>query len=378
MTDWVQRLFSCAVHSTDKRDLLTMRSIDSWQGHLHRRFASIHIAGTNGKGSVALKIATALRATGLNVGLYTSPHISSYRERIQVNGALIDEAFVTGYLPKLFAMIEKKGLTPIYFDLLTALAFEYFAAQKIDVAVIEVGLGGQFDATNVIVPKLSVITSIEYDHCDILGCTLEEIAKAKAGIIKEGVPVVLGSRARLAPILDAARGKAILAPEVGGFYDHENNATARAALEVLNIPETAIAIGLQRRPPCRFELVDPRPIVLDVAHNPDGFAHLRQALEWHYPGQRFHFVLAMSKERNAAECVHRLGDLPIRIACVSNGHARLSSAYDLFEQLHSSGFSQAFHALSLEDAIQFHEPTVICGTFFIMSDVRRLLTMNPK
>ena len=178
-----------------------------------------------------------------------------------------------------------------------------FPEQKIEIAVLETGLGGQFDATNVVTPALSVITSIHYDHCEILGFTLDEIAQAKAGIIKEGVPVVVGPRAQLSPILDAARKNAILAPQGNGFYDHENNAIARAALEFLNVPEPAIAMGLQRRPSCRFEIVDPRPVILDVAHNPDGFAHLKQALEWNYPGERFHFVFAMGKDRDPVECV---------------------------------------------------------------------------
>lgn len=372
MSSVIQRLFSSAYRSKGKRDLSTMRCIDAWQNHLHRRYSTIHIAGTNGKGSVSLKIASALRAAGLNVGLYTSPHISTYRERIRVNGSMIDETFAQEYFSTLFAFIEQEGLEPSFFDLLTALAFAYFAFQKIDVAVLEAGLGGQFDATNVVTPALSVITSIEYDHCAILGNTLDEIARAKAGIIKEGVRVVVGPRARLAPILHAAQGNAILAPPAEGFYDHENNSIARTALEALSVPEPAIAAGLQRRPPCRFDLVDPRPIILDVAHNPDGFAHLRQALEWHFPGQRFHLILAMSQERDPAECVKQLGDLPIRIACVSNGHERLFSAHELLQRLQSKGFSSSYLAPSLADAFR-PEPTIICGTFFIMSDARRLL-----
>ncbi len=374
--DWLLRLFSCAGNLRLKRDLSTMRCIDAWQGCLHHRFASIHIAGTNGKGSVALKIASAMQAAGHRVGLYTSPHISSYRERVQVNGSLIDEEFVLEFLPKLLAFVDQKKLTPTFFELLTALSFEYFFRQKIDIAVLETGLGGQFDATNVVTPILTVITSIDFDHCDILGTTLDEIAQAKAGIIKEGAPVVVGPRARLFPILDAAGANAILAPESNGFYNDENNSIARAALESMNVSESSIAAGLKRRPPCRFELVDSRPVILDVAHNPDGFAHLKQALELNYPRKRFHLVFAMGKERDAAACIRQLGDLPIRIACVSNGHSRLASAQDLQKRLQSGGFSQAYIAHSLEEALQFREPTIVCGSFFIMSDVRRLLNIQ--
>jgi len=372
-SDWVKRLFSCAGCAKEKRDLSTMCCFDEWQGHLHRRFASIHIAGTNGKGSVALKIASALQSAGRRVGLFTSPHISSYRERIQVNGSLIDEEFVQNFLPKLFTFVDQKKMTPSFFELLTVLAFEFFSQQKIDVAVLETGLGGQFDATNIVSPKLSIITSIDYDHCDILGFTLTEIAQAKAGIIKEGIPVVVGPRAHLSPIIDAARGLAIFAPPGDGFYDHENNAIARAALEFLNVPEPAIATGLWRRPSCRFEHIDSHPVILDVAHNPDGFAHLKRALELNYPGERFHFVLAMGKERDAAKCVRELGDLPIRTACVSNGQPRLASASELQRQLLLSGINHAFIVDSFAEAFRFPEPIIVCGSFYIMSDVRRLL-----
>lgn len=372
--NWIERLFSCAARPKARRDLSTIRCIDEWQGHLHRRFASVHIAGTNGKGSVALKIATALRAAGYNTGLYTSPHISTYRERIQLNGSLIEEQFAVQFLPRLFSFVDEKKLTPSFFDLLTALAFEYFAMKNIDIGVFETGLGGQFDATNIIEPRLSVITSINYDHCDILGPTLDQIAQAKAGIIKEGIPVVIGPKARFAPILNAAKKQAIQVIGNADFYDDENNAIARTALETMGVSQTAIEIGLQRRPPCRFEIADPRPIIMDAAHNPDGFDHLKRAWERYYLGKRFHLILAMGKERDPVTCIERLGDLPLHISCVSNGHPRLASASDLLQRLESNGI--AAEVSSLEAALRLSENAVICGSFFIMSDVRRLLGMQ--
>ena len=378
-SDLVQRLFSYAGRTQAIKGLSNMRRIDAWQGHLHRRFATVHIAGTNGKGSVTLKIASALSAQYKKVGLYTSPHISSFRERIQVNESMIPEEFALQFLPKLFAFIEKEKIEPSFFDLLTALAFEYFASQEIDIAVLEVGLGGEFDATNVVLPQLSVITSIAFDHVEVLGPTLDDIARAKAGIIKEGVPVVVGPHARLSPILNAAKGNIILSPEAPGFYDDENNAIARAALEKLNIPEKAIAAGLLRRPPCRFEIVDDRPIILDVAHNPDGFIHLRAALDAKFPNIPFHVILAIGKEKDPAECMGKIGSRAHRIACLSNNHPRLADARDVLRRLQMNGFSNAYLAASVEEVLRSKDPILVCGSFFIMNDVlSSLRSRAPK
>ena len=178
-SELIEKVFSYVGCGEMERYFSNMQRIDHWQGFPHRQFPSIHITGTNGKGSVSLKIATALQATGLRVGLYTSPHISSFRERIQINGVLISEEFVAAFLPKLFSFIEKESIQPSFFELLTALAFAYFAKEKVDIAVVEVGAGGRLDATNVVTPILSVITSVDYDHMEILGETLDETRPRK-------------------------------------------------------------------------------------------------------------------------------------------------------------------------------------------------------
>ena len=173
-----------------------IRSITPLLGHPEKAFPAIHVTGTNGKGSVSVKIAKALESSGLKVGLYTSPHLISFCERIQVNGVLIPEETARLGLIKLFEL----GKNLFFFDLATLLAFEYFRDQKVDVAVVEVGIGGRCDSTNIVQPILSIITSVASDHEDLLGNTLEEIAYAKAGIIKPGVPVVIGPKADFAII----------------------------------------------------------------------------------------------------------------------------------------------------------------------------------
>ncbi len=154
-------------------------------------FQSIHVAGTNGKGSAAHMIASVLQEAGYKVGLYTSPHLKSFRERIRINGSLMDRDFLPGFVKKIQPLIDE--IEPSFFEITVAMAFQYFSDRKVDLAVIETGLGGRFDSTNVIQPKLSVITSIGMDHTDILGDSLELIAGEKAGIIKNNTPVVVGA-----------------------------------------------------------------------------------------------------------------------------------------------------------------------------------------
>lgn len=174
-----------------KPGIETMEALDEMLGHPHRRFRSIHVAGTNGKGSTSHMLAAALQKN-YKVGLYTSPHLVDFRERIKVNGEMVQQEFVYEFLREYKERFVELGAS--FFEITTALAFAYFAAQGVDVAVIECGLGGRLDSTNIITPVLSVITNIGLDHCEHLGFTLGEVAGEKAGIIKAGVPVVIGEK----------------------------------------------------------------------------------------------------------------------------------------------------------------------------------------
>lgn len=176
--------------SAYKEGLSNTIALDNHFGHPHTHFLSIHIAGTNGKGSCAHTIASILQADGYKVGLYTSPHLVDFRERIRINGQCIPEQYVVDFVKNEKDFFEP--LHPSFFELTTAMAFKYFADEHVDIAVVEVGLGGRLDCTNIITPVLSVITNISFDHTQFLGNTLAKIAGEKAGIIKEGVPVVIG------------------------------------------------------------------------------------------------------------------------------------------------------------------------------------------
>jgi dihydrofolate synthase / folylpolyglutamate synthase len=175
-----------------KKDLTNTLALCQALGNPHLKFKSVHVAGTNGKGSTSHMLASVLQSSGYTTGLYTSPHLKNFTERIKVNGAEISQEFVVDFVNRIKPEIER--IKPSFFEITVAMAFDYFSKCKVDIAVIEVGLGGRLDSTNVIIPEVSVITNIGFDHKDLLGDTLEKIAFEKAGIIKSGVPVVISQR----------------------------------------------------------------------------------------------------------------------------------------------------------------------------------------
>jgi dihydrofolate synthase/folylpolyglutamate synthase len=176
-----------------KSSLDNTLKLDEIFGHPHRKYKTIHVAGTNGKGSVSHMLAAVFQSAGYNTGLYTSPHLKDFRERIKINGQMISEEEVIRWVENYPVKNNLWEMEPSFFELTAAMAFDYFAAQKVDIAIIEVGLGGRLDSTNIITPEVSVITNIGLDHTDLLGKTLEKIAVEKAGIIKKNVPVVIGT-----------------------------------------------------------------------------------------------------------------------------------------------------------------------------------------
>ena len=196
--------------SAYKEGLQNTLALDEHFGHPHRKFRTIHIAGTNGKGSCSHTIASILQEAGYKVGLYTSPHLVDFRERIKVNNVCISEKDVIDFVEKERHFFEP--LHPSFFELTTAMAFQYFEKEHVDIAVIEVGLGGRLDCTNIITPILSIITNISFDHTQFLGDTLEKIAAEKAGIIKHSVPVVIGEYNEETRKVFEAKAKGLEAP----------------------------------------------------------------------------------------------------------------------------------------------------------------------
>src|SRR6266536_3224918 len=183
-------MFSRIGTAAFKKDLINIRRLCEFLGNPYTKFKSIHIAGTNGKGSVSHMLAAILQTAGYKTGLYTSPHLKDFRERIRINGEMVEENFIVAFTEKIKPLIEE--IEPSFFEITVAMAFEYFAENKVEIAVLETGLGGRFDSKNIITPELSVITNIGQDHINILGDGLDKIAYEKAGIIKENVPVIVG------------------------------------------------------------------------------------------------------------------------------------------------------------------------------------------
>lgn len=390
----IQRLLQVNTSQGSKLGLHNMQRLQALLHFPDRCFASIHIGGTNGKGSVTTKIASAFTCAGYRVGLYTSPHLSCFRERIRVNDVMIPEEKVAKILAFLFALIEKEQIPATFFEITTCLAFLYFAEQQVDIAAVEVGLGGRLDSTNIITPCLSIITSISLDHTDILGNTLEAIAKEKGGIIKEKVPVVIGPRVPLALIQEIANSKqspCFQVKKISPLFEEENQSIARAALEHLSslfrLSPDAIEKGLKQKPPCRFEVIpgDP-PIILDVAHNPDGLLHLFQTIAYQEPSRSIRLLFGLSKNKDVSACLHLMASRASHFHLVEATNGRGASVEELDSQLQRLQITpkQIFRHASIaegteqaqREARKDKQLLVICGSFFIMRDVRQALGFN--
>ena len=289
--DWLfQQLasFQSVGQSAYKEDLANINAVCSLLNHPQNNFRSIHIAGTNGKGSTSHLIASVLQEQGYKVGLYTSPHLKDFRERVKVNGEMISEEEVVDFVKACKDDFTEIGVS--FFEMTTALAFAYFSDQKVDVAIIETGLGGRLDATNIIKPELSVITNVALDHQNLLGDTIALIAKEKAGIIKEGVPIVLGltSEEVVSIVSEIAHERQskfsrtisdeMYTSALAGDCQQENIATVCEVVKQLrllgwNVTDTSLNDGLQNvivntKLRGRWEQIYDTPrVICDTGHN---------------------------------------------------------------------------------------------------------------
>jgi dihydrofolate synthase / folylpolyglutamate synthase len=393
-SELLNKLFNVNLFSGIKLGLQNCSAIDEALNFPSKKFRSVHIAGTNGKGSVSTKIAKALELSEFKTGLYTSPHISTFRERIKINSQMITEIELQKCLKELFDLVEKQNISATFFELTTMLAFQHFVKNQVSIAVLEVGLGGTYDATNIVLPELSIITSISMDHAEILGNSIEEITKQKAGIIKPGVPVVIGPRVPVEIIHDIAKKKN--SPYVvveGSFanFDEENTAIAKKALEILDIPLQFIQKGIICKPTCRIEIFNkefllqsfkrcPEALILDVAHNPDGLHQLFQFIHQQFTGKKIRAICGISKNKDIHACLSILKKNTSSIHLIEAKNGRSASVQILKEILVNSGMSEKliFTGKTIRESITeaFHkakehgEIIVACGTFFIMNEVR--------
>ena len=338
--------------SAYKSNLDTTHALDEYFGHPHRTFKSIHIAGTNGKGSVAHMLSSILQSAGYRVGLYTSPHLTDFRERIRLDGKMIAEEWVTEFVDKHREILVT--LSPSFFEMTVAMAFDYFSREKVDFAVVETGMGGRLDSTNIIRPMVSVITNIGFDHSQFLGDTIYKIAVEKAGIIKSGIPVVIGETQEEARLVfsrtarekgcsimyadkeirveystQSLQGTQImhiswteghkmesLETDLMGLYQQKNVITVLAVIELLtrigiNIQEKDVRKGLAHTRDMtglrgRWEIIGYNPLTIcDTGHNREGIVEVMKQIR-QIPWKKIHIVLGLVDDKDPSKILEQL------------------------------------------------------------------------
>ncbi|WPQ60110.1 folylpolyglutamate synthase/dihydrofolate synthase family protein [Chitinophaga sancti] len=411
-------MFTRVGASAFRKDLHNTIALCEQLGNPQRLFKTVHVAGTNGKGSTSHMLAAIFQQAGYKTGLYTSPHLKDFRERIRINGEMIDQEFVVEFVQQIQPSIEQ--LDPSFFELTVAMAFQYFALEQVDIAIIEVGLGGRLDSTNIITPELSVITNISYDHMNLLGNTLPEIASEKAGIIKPNIPVVIAqtqseveqvfidkAKAMEAPItfadqywlvqdndlhnghlqlqLRPHQGEQVwdIKPDLGGQYQVKNIMGVLSAVKVLQqagweLPDEGVKTALSHVKKLtglrgRWDVVAHNPLtVFDVGHNEAGIGEVMGQLE-HMTYRHLHIVTGFVKDKEVSKVLklfppaatYYFTRAQIPRALDENELAEMGAAAGLRGKVYANvqqAFSAARQHAHEEDVI------LVCGSFFIVGE----------
>jgi len=381
--------------------------------HPERKFKSIHIAGTNGKGSTSHMLAAVFQSAGYKTALYTSPHLLDFRERIRINGQMIPEARVANFTAANKQLFEE--IKPSFFEMTVAMAFDWFAEEKVDIAIIETGLGGRLDSTNILTPELSVITNISYDHTNLLGTTLDEIATEKAGIIKQHVPVIIGEKQ--SPIENVFTNKAEktnstiyfaedlaevsrsepawlihvpgesrhirVNPQLSAMYQQKNICTVSAAILVMrklgwNIPDNAWIRGINESVSItglrgRWELIRNNPrVYADIAHNEAGISALLKQIQ-QCTFKKLHIILGMVNDKDISKVLSMMPLHAEYYFC----NAALPRALDAAELAKMAGAHHLKGAVikpvkdALNKAIELaaeDDLLVVCGSAFVVAE----------
>lgn len=369
-----------------KHAIYTLESIHSLYQKIScpgKNIPMVHIAGTNGKGSVSYKMAKAFVDSGYKTALFTSPHISSFRERMQIDFQMISKEEFVEVVEPLFAWKEQSKVQISFFELLVLASLKYFEKNQVEIAIIETGLGGRLDATNIIHPMLSIIVSIGLDHCHILGDTLDAIAFEKGGIIKSKTPVVIGPNARYSPIFEIAKQQqspCFIVEDTSSDFDTYNRYVAKKGLDILQktfpMKDCIIDRALSFRPPCRMEeftYLD-KQIILDVAHNPSGLEILKKSLAQKYPKQSFEVCFAISKGKDINGICKIISSMATKIHLIAVSHSRLESIDRITPYLQNVQVHTCFSSVLK----QLESHLLVCGSFFIMSKVRQTLQIQES
>jgi dihydrofolate synthase/folylpolyglutamate synthase len=411
-------MFSRIGAAAYKADLTNTLRLCEAAGNPQQQFKSVHIAGTNGKGSTSHMLAAILQSAGHKTGLYTSPHLKDFRERIKINGEMVSEDFVIDFTEQIKPVIEE--IEPSFFEITVAMAFTWFAQQEVDIAVIEVGLGGRLDSTNIITPEISVLTNIGYDHINLLGNTLPAIAGEKAGIIKAGIPVVVGetlpetkpvfvqkSQLLNAPITFANETRWIAdwrqekqhlvvtvadkhtderteyALQLTGLYQTKNLLTVLQAIQILkkdwNVETRHVHKGLEHVKQLtglhgRWDVIREHPYtVLDVGHNEDGIKQITEQLE-HCNFQKLHIIIGMVKDKDILKILSLLPKYAHYYFTKANIPRALPED-KLAEQaaiIHLNGHYYSTPNQALQQAINVahaEDMILVCGSVFIVGEI---------
>ena len=392
------------------------------------KFKSIHIAGTNGKGSTSHMLAAILQQAGYKTGLYTSPHVKDFRERIKINGEMISHEFIVDFVERTKTVSEQ--IKPSFFEMTVAMAFDYFEKEQVDIAIIETGLGGRLDSTNIITPILSIITNIGYDHMDILGDTLEKIAAEKAGIIKQNIPIVIGEYLPQTKNVFISKATEVNAPiyfaqdeyfvsnikyntvllscdvtntahnitesfklDLNGLYQTKNICTVLCAEGLLmqqgfNIKNKDEKEALKHVKKLtglygRWDVISSNPnIVLDVAHNEDGIKQLLHQLSVVHPtANTVHFIIGMVKDKDVTKILSILPKDANYYFC--NAHIERAMPHrDLLEKakvfdLKGESFDDVNMAIdAARHKANANDLIIVCGSIFLIADVDAALFRN--
>ena len=411
-------LYSSIGKRAYKADLKNTIALCNFLGNPQNKIKTIHVAGTNGKGSASHMLAAVFQEAGYKTGLYTSPHLKDFRERIKVNGEMINRDFVVEYLEKIKSFSEE--IQPSFFELTFVMALEYFAYKKTDISIIETGLGGRLDSTNVITPELSVITNIAYDHMDILGDSLDKIAFEKAGIIKPNVPVVIGEATPKTKIVFQNKAKETASPiffaenkykilsavsdaetleivadnidkhkkekyslDLNGLYQQKNLATVLTAIDVIkkqfHIKDNDTLSALKNVKKVtglngRWDIIHKEPlIILDVAHNEDGIRNLVYQID-HTNHNHLHIVFGMVKDKDVEKVLSHL-PTEAKYYFTKAQIARALPENELLEraknfQLAGNSYKEVNEALKAALASASTDDLIIvCGSVFVVGEV---------
>lgn len=412
-------MFSRIGAAAYKKDLSNTIRLCEYLDNPHKKIKTIHIAGTNGKGSTSHMLAAVLQTAGYKTGLYTSPHLRDFRERFRVNGEMIDKDFVVDFVQRIQPAIDE--IEPSFFEITVAMAFDYFVYKQIDIAVIETGLGGRLDSTNVVTPEVAVITNIGWDHMNLLGNTLQEIAMEKAGIIKPQVPVVIGETAaetkavfeqvaaeKQAPLVFADQHRYVaewkyehhqlvldVSPtgsderstyhlDLPGFYQTKNCITVLETIHHLQkagykITDAHVHQALKQVKKLtglhgRWEVIHVNPVVvLDVGHNEDGIKQITAQIELS-DHQHLHIVIGMVKDKEIEkvlallpkEATYYFTRAQIPRALPENELATRAQSLGLNGNTYTDVNTALLHAIGKADK---RDLIVVCGSVFVVGEV---------